>query len=139
MVLILLLYRSDRIGTAPHTFAFAHPFLYFVECLTESLQVDDFTFPQVAEHIFDARVGTDGNEVFVCDTRALFGIDVGDKIGDRVTQACYIDGLRKCGLSEYGGRYAVFAGGQRSVTDSMPSSRTVIERIHRERCVPSAR
>ena len=131
MVLIFLLYRSDRIGTAPHTFAFAHQFLYFVECLAESLQVDDFTFPQVAEHIFDARVGTDGNEVFVCDARALFGIDVGDKIGDRVTQARYIDGLRKCGLSEY--------GGQRSVTSSMPSSPTVIERIHRERCVPSAR
>ena len=57
----------------------------------------DFSFPQESKRIFNARVGTDGNEVFVCDARALFGIDVGNKIGDRVTQARYIDGLRKCG------------------------------------------
>lgn len=108
-VLLFALFFFGCIGTVPYAFAFAHPFLHFVECFAESLQMDDFSFPQVAEHIFDARVGTDGNEVFVCDTRALFGIDVGDKIGDRVTQARHIDGLRRCVLAEQDRQRAVLA------------------------------
>ena len=114
MVLIVCLYRFSRIGTVPYTFAFAHPFLHLVECFAESLEVDDFTFPQISKHIFDARVGTDGNEIFVRDARTLLGIDVGNKIGDRITQARYIDGLRKCGLAKRNKQRAVLLGGDRA-------------------------
>ena len=101
--------RHSCVGTTPHAFAFAHPLLYFVECFAEPLQMDDFSFPQVTKRIFYARVGADGNEIFVRDTRTLLGIDVGDQIGYRITQAGDIDGLRRCGLSKYDGQCTIGA------------------------------